>query len=800
MSFANFFQQATARKPYRFQSQFAEEPTLYDIVRAPTGSGKTATAILGWLYRRRFHADKAVRQATPRRLVYCLPMRTLVEQTVENVRAWLAQLSLGEEIGVHKLLGGEVANDWALYPEYDAILVGTQDMLLSRALNRGYAASRFRWPIDFGLLNNDCLWVFDELQLMANGVATSAQLAGLRAKLQTFGPCPSVWMSATMERSWLRTFDLRERIDALRELRLDDDELTTGELGRRMTAKKTLRPADLGTDAADKKGYPKKVAEAVDAKHQPNSLTLVVLNTVDRAKEVFGELRKLKGVAAEPVLIHSRFRPQERAILNVKLTSPLPAAGRIVVATQVVEAGVDISARVLFTELAPWPSMVQRFGRCHRYGELPDGGELYWIHVPEKTVLPYKAGDLAAARELLAQLDGRDVSPNSLERFQTEKGVTLPFEHTHVVRRRDVLDLFDTAPDLSGNDIDVSRFVRDDDPETDVRVFWRALNGSGPDDDQPAPSRDELCPVPVEQARAFLKKLGERNRPLNGYIWDHLDEEWKSLRPADVRPGLVILLSATADGYEWDGQSGRGWQADADAAVEPVAARSPQPEEGISSDPKSALGVPFTIVQHTQNVCDELDGILTSFGERLAEWVSQLATAARWHDAGKAHVVFQDAVRKNNRDLPKESTWAKSGTKQPLRYDRKHFRHELASALAALQHGLPFEVAYPIGSHHGRVRLSIRSLPGEVPPDDPATAFALGIVDGDELPEAALGGGTTCPATRLDLTPMRLGGDASWSGQALKLLAEWGPFRLAYLEALLRAADVRASMKEAGDA
>ncbi len=52
-------------------------------------------------------------------------------------------------------------------------------------------------------------------------------------------------------------------------------------------------------------------------------------------------------------------------------------------------------------------------------------------------------------------------------------------------------------------------------------------------------------------------------------------------------------------------------------------------------------------------------------------------------------------------------------------------------------------------------------------------------------------------ATVLDLMPMQLGGDSSWTAHALKLLADVGPFKLAYLEALLRAADVRASQKEA---
>jgi hypothetical protein len=61
-------------------------------------------------------------------------------------------------------------------------LIGTQEMLLSRALNRGYGMSRARWPIHFGLLNNDCLWVMDETQLMGSGLWTSVSSFGaLRA-------------------------------------------------------------------------------------------------------------------------------------------------------------------------------------------------------------------------------------------------------------------------------------------------------------------------------------------------------------------------------------------------------------------------------------------------------------------------------------------------------------------------------------------------------------------------------------------------------------------------------------------
>src|SRR5205814_197212 len=66
-------------------------------------------------------------------------------------------------------------------------------------------------------------------------------------------------------------------------------------------------------------------------------------------------------------LIHSRFRPKEREgwrdwlrqdAASLRKTHPL---GRIIVSTQVVEAGVDLSARTLVTELAPWPGMTSMF-------------------------------------------------------------------------------------------------------------------------------------------------------------------------------------------------------------------------------------------------------------------------------------------------------------------------------------------------------------------------------------------------------------------------------------------------------
>jgi CRISPR-associated endonuclease/helicase Cas3 len=790
-TFTQFFRDATrsdadpnGRNPYPFQNRFAEANHLCHLVRAPTGSGKTATAVIGWLWR-----WQSKKPDTPRRLVYCLPMRVLVEQSEQEAHRWIANLKL--DIPVHILMGGVESDDWYLDPDRPAVLIGTQDMLLSRALNRGYAASRFHWPIDFGLLNNDCLWVFDEPQLMAGGVSTSAQLAGLRKSLMTFGPCPSVWMSATLEPEWLDTIDYKDRSPGAPLELTDDDYDPKGPLFKRMTAKKTL--SALGVPSSNDM---KAVAKAVLERHVPGTQTLVVLNTVDRAKAVHVGIDTIRGKSPTPtlLLVHSRFRPAERQQLNRQLKDQGDAANdRIIVATQVVEAGVDISGRTLVTELGPWASMVQRIGRCNRTGA--DGpGNVFWIDLEEKLSLPYTASDLDFARAQLKKLDGKSVSPKDLDAFKKRERISLPFEHKHVLRRRDLLDLFDTAPDLSGNDIDVQRFVRGDDSDLDVQVFWRDIPEGGPNRDEPSPQRQELCGVPVTSFGRFLAA----RKHAAGYIWDHLDEEWVKVDPKQLRPGMAILFPATVGGY-----SDLGWDSSGTEPVKPcLFAKNIEKavEEAIDSDPHSMMSAAATIAEHSEHVCTEMCKLLKAITALPGDWSSLMEKAARWHDVGKSHPVFQLGIRTTNPTLDVKNCWAKSGTNGRLRYERKHFRHELASALAALQQDLPFGVAYLSAAHHGRARLAIRALPGEDQPAAPDTPFALGVHQGDMLPEVDLGQGETCPATVLDLSPMLLGADRSWTAGALKLLAELGPFRLAYLETLLRAADVRASRKEANHA
>ena len=793
MGFEAFFAAATGVIPFDYQLRLAEAECWPDTLEAPTGSGKTEALVLAWLWHRRKSVPE-IRRRTPRRLVYCLPMRVLVEQTRDRVVRWLDALGLSDEIGVHVLMGGEDVEEWDLHPEREAILIGTQDMLLSRALNRGYAMGRARWPLPFGLLNNDCQWIFDEVQLMSSGLATSTQLAAFRTALRSYGICCTTWVSATLRVQWLATVDHRAAIDGLVHHALLDADWAASQLSPRLNAVKRVVPARAAGDDA------KSLAAEIRAAHQPGTLTLVVLNTVDRATALYRALQASDKPAKkrlqqaellsvdmpELVLLHSRMRPPDRAVAVERLLV-MQQLGGIAISTQVVEAGVDISARVLFTELAPWASLVQRFGRCNRRGEF-EQADVRWIDVDAKRAAPYSANDLDVAREQLVKLT--NVGPRALRDFlaalpDAQRDALYPYEANHVLRRRTLEELFDTTADLSGADIDVSSYIRDAD-EHDVHVFWREFDGDPNVSAQPAPARDELCAVSLNKASvAWLKE----KKP---WRWDFLDGKWQH---ADGNPpGSIFLLPASAGGYLKD----VGFDATSTAPVE-VAPHASLMADGNDADRLSTNQRDWqTLAAHTDDVVAEMGRIADALADVLTEAErAELLHAARWHDRGKAHAVFQQALTaRGNPDAG--AIWAKSGA-SAARYRRRGFRHELASALAMIDRPESHSVlaCFLVAAHHGKVRVSIRSMPGEKAPPD-GRRFARGIWHGDELPAVDLGGGVTAPPVTLSLTLMDLGwsdGLPSWAARMLALRDEYGPFRLAYLEALLCAADRRASAR-----
>nr|MDQ3418939.1 DEAD/DEAH box helicase [Acidobacteriota bacterium] len=310
----------TAAPPHEWQRALAASAIARNrLIRIPTGMGKTLGVFAAWSW----HRVHLQNDAWPRRLVWCLPMRVLVEQTEQVISEALDRVGLlraetqesgrAGKVGVHLLMGGaDHGDDWSLFPEECAVLVGTQDMLLSRALNRGYGSGRAQWPREFGLFSHDSLWVMDEVQLMDVGLATSAQLQAFHDDDRTKGFRPRLtwWMSATLQPRWLESVDTRDHLpewvsDACA---MPADSLRTGIAGIPKRLAKAQIPPNAAADFAKRV-----LDEHVELADEGfGRITLVVCNTVQRACETFDAIQTL-GRADGLELVHGRFRPHERA-------------------------------------------------------------------------------------------------------------------------------------------------------------------------------------------------------------------------------------------------------------------------------------------------------------------------------------------------------------------------------------------------------------------------------------------------------------------------------------------------------
>lgn len=799
MNYCDFFRQATGLpEPYPYQHELAQAPWP-DLLDVPTGMGKTAAATLAWLWKRGWreggrHGD--IDAATPRRLVWCLPMRVLVEQTHRNIVGWLRNLNVYATTGigkvsVHVLMGGEDdVESWAERPEEDMILIGTQDMLLSRALMRGYGMSRYQWPVHFSLLHNDCLWVYDEVQLMGAGLATSAQLEAFRRSFTLAKTSRSLWVSATQRPEWLATVDLRPHADSLQRHAISDADRQ--QASERLNAVKSLQAATLRLDNDNSKQNARVYLEALCAEvlthHDASAQTLVILNSVSRAQQLFQLLRKVRADKID-LLIHARFRSAERAE-QVRRLCDDSGVDRIVVATQAIEAGVDISSKVMFTELAPWTSLVQRFGRCNRNGECHEGeagARIFWIDIEsdKALALPYTSESLDAARTKLATL--ASASPQDLPSTDEARPLTA------VLRRKDFMDLFNTDPDLSGFDVDVSDYIRDS-GTPGVQVFWREFKDDpNLPEPQPRPVREELCPASIAQIMAF-----DRRKDVTLWHWDALDGQWAKLpRDRNPRPGMVLLACSSAGGYD----ATIGFDASIKKPSPPLlsVAVDCDSERDYGDDWRSRQNRPVLLAEHLAHVAEHAARLCSAVDE--SSHLDAVIRAGRWHDLGKLHAVFQRSMYRCRLPADPARPLAKSECAGSMRHGRPFFRHELASMLGWLaQHdGEPDAdlIAYLILAHHGKVRMSLRAMPNEQAGAD-IKRFARGIHEGDSLPALEFDGEHSA-ATTLKLALMEIGlGDQgpSWSERALRLLDQLGPFRLAWLETLVRLADWRASAAE----
>lgn len=905
MDYTDFFRQALGRhniEPFDWQFKVATQG-LPEILAIPTGLGKTEGSVLAWAWRKLLlECDE------PLHLVYCLPMRTLVHQTVERLTGCFARLKSNfnlQEVPVHQIMGGAIDEDWACWPDRPWVLVGTQDQLLSRALNRGYAMSRFEWPVHFGLLNQDCHWIVDEVQLMGPGLWTTSQLDWMRRKrFASLKPCRTTWMSATLGVQFLQTTDRKnDGCDTAKPFDPGLESDSNQELERRRAARRSTK---LYQPEAGKKAKPlaEQIASEAKAAHLPGTLTLIVCNTVKAAQDIF---RKLGTDGTPKILLTSRFRrgdrdDHEKTLRKFEARRSATQTGRvevgdpglICISTQVVEAGLDISAHRLWTEHAPWPSLVQRLGRLNRDGKGNGAYAIVWKATPEDKrkyegenwIGPYRKTALDCAWSLLKEFAPLSEHKTAVEAF-TGLQAKLPEELAKALtispepcpRALDIHGLFSTEPDLHGGFTDVSRFVRSADPDADVAVFWRDWQGSAPPssdalDGPTVEANAETCPVALWPLQEFLKA----SRP-RACLWNDQADRWEPISAQDVKPGMMVMLRGDLGGYSQT----LGWTGAASDRLSGLA--PPGRGRALRDDRRAEAGYWSSLASHLADARGEAKRLCDALALQ-GPIRKAVVEAAGHHDLGKAHPDWRGAVPKGG-PLDHESvakfptvlrvealtgdaktvrvaveTTLASASALPdevvedskyirLRWALTHkldhdalesvralpavrwarhrafhpgrqgggMRHEAASALAmwrqykdANEAPYPALTVYLAAAHHGKVRTVLRAISREggdvfgIGRSPDALQFngrdwpmdfsvALDGAEGDWTDDgfALNGPGWTGIVADL-LGPWRGEADAAWTGAVPKDEPRaLGPFALAWLEALVRVADWRAS-------
>jgi CRISPR-associated endonuclease/helicase Cas3 len=738
MDYREFFEQVHGFSPYPWQKHLATwDGKAIATVTAPTGAGKESGAVTPWLY------AHVIGQFVPTRLVYALPTRSLVDQVHTNIQQVVKNSGLEDVLQVYCLKGGQIEHGFEQDLTQPAILVGTQDQLLSRALNRGFGVSWGQRPLHCAALTNDCRWILDEIQLTGVAYSTLAQLYKHWRTLGTYGQMQLCLMSATFDNAPLR----REGLP------FDRFELSDADFDNETLSAKVKRPKPVFRASV---GNIEDVAALAKAKHVPGTLSLVVVNTVARAREI-GELLK----DFKPLVIHSRFLGIDREQLQKRLYG----YQGLIISTQVVEAGVDLDADLLITELCPWSSFVQRCGRCGR-NDYTKAVEIHWLNYREGwQPAPYSKEECQDTRDRLLKLvaEGHDASLHSLAQVPLPdlkldgppllKSDVETFFCTHY-KKRDA-GLTARAPE----------YVRDVQSFT-VSVLWSA------EPPKRLPHQRYVCPVPTEE----LKQFCQSHTP-DYLVWG--EDEWESKLPEN---GDVVWLPLTAGGYSHQ----VGWTGNPDDKPKAYAIKT----EPKYNDPDYKINL--ALGTHLKDTEDAFKGLLPHFKGFIShlrklglseDLIEELCRCARWHDWGKAHPIWQAYAKA---EKSKEKYLAKSTEYRHWSYLRG-FRHELASAFAAADQGAPFIAQYLIAAHHGKVRDSLR-------PPHPSEPFNAQVLRGVELnmslPEVEVCTGETLPAVKLALPDKT---ERQWSKQVKTLLREYGPYRLIYFEALIRNADVMAS-------
>lgn len=334
------------------------------IARLPTGTGKTLLAALPF----------AGGLLQPKQMVFMTPLRTLTGAQARALRGQINPSVARECLGLSwevREQTGAMAED----PLFAATAtICTFDQALSSALQIAYSASARRRTINAGAVLSAYL-VADELHLFPRNQALTTLLWFLKNRPDL----PFCLMTATLTEPMAE--QLADHLDA---------DLISG--------LPTADAAFLGVDSRTRSLHWQ--AEPFDAEQitrlaQEHRRLLVVVNTVDRAIQLGREVRRaFEGTSgsAKIWVLHSRYYSDDRDRITEEVMTVFGRGDQqltergICIATQVVEAGLDISADIMLTELALANALIQRWGRCARWG---GDGLVVVAPPPDDRVFPY---------------------------------------------------------------------------------------------------------------------------------------------------------------------------------------------------------------------------------------------------------------------------------------------------------------------------------------------------------------------------------------------------------------------------
>ncbi len=544
--FDAYFRDVHGYEPYPWQSrltrQVLEGNGWPDVIDLPTGVGKTAvldTAIFTLAARP---------DISPRRIVFVIDRRIVVDQVVERARAIgdsigtaangvLGEMNsrLQELTGAEKLLevaalrggmgGIPVAADWAKRPEQPWVLVSTVDQFGSRLLFRGYGDSPGKRPICAGLAGNDCLVILDEVHLSRafattlRDVSADGEVPLIRSVNSDLLPrrFKVVEMSATPMKTNGRRFQLQVG---------DLDQ--SPPLAQIANAPKRATLVAISGNRPPNESVPKKVLELVkrDLREDEKSVGVIV-NRVRTAREIH---KLLQQHGFEAHLLTGRMRPIDKEEVLGRIShcvdpdrdSPTDEP-TVVVATQAIEVGADFSFDALISEAAPIDSLCQRLGRLDRRGNVAvrhDGPARCWILGVASEMRPSRPDPVYghATRHTWEGLqslanDGEvDVGPSTelQARLNADaEDVQAPKPEAPVLLPTHVDAWSQTSPEPIA-DPPIAEFLHGKDTlsEPDVSVVWR--HDWTDDALRVVPLRPaEFLAVPVSAIRAWIRRAAE---------------------------------------------------------------------------------------------------------------------------------------------------------------------------------------------------------------------------------------------------------------------------------------------------